>query len=102
MLQNQDDDEDDIEYSEIESNNPDGDNDQNDVDEGDEGDEGDGEVVTRTMPNENTTDATTSRDARLDGTQNTSDNHNTTVHHMKNSPSDEEFYGGPATGSGFL
>lgn len=87
VLQNQDD-EDDIEYSEVESNNPDADNEQNDEVEGD-GEE----VVTRTMPNENTTDTATSRDARLDDTQNTSDNH-----HMKNSPSDEEFYGGPTTG----
>lgn len=90
MLQNQDDeDENENEYSEAE----DGDNDHND-----EIGVGDSDIVTRTMPNDNTGEATTSRDARLDDTQNTSDNQNLTGHHMKNSPSDEEFYGGTTTG----
>lgn len=88
-MQNQDD-EDENEYSEAE----DGDNEHNDELEG-----VDSEIVTRTMPNDNTTEATTSRDARLDDTQNTSDNQNSTGHHMKNSPSDEEFYGGTTTGT---
>lgn len=89
MLQNQDD-ENENEYSEAE----DGDNDHNN-----EIGVGDSDIVTPTMPNDNTGEATTSRDAHLDDTQNTPDNQNLTGHHIKNSPSDEEFYGGPTTGT---
>lgn len=67
-----------IEYTEDDSNNnPDGEylNDRN------------GDNLSRSMPNENFNDAANSTQ---DG-QNAADNH-------KNSPSDEEFYGGPSTG----
>lgn len=69
-------DEQDVEYTEDDSNNnPDGLDDRN------------GDNISRSMPNEIFTDTA---NATQDG-QNAADNH-------KNSPSDEEFYGGMSTG----
>lgn len=45
------------------------------------------------MPNENPTDANTSR---MDDSHNGGDNHASSSHHMKHSPSDDEFYGSTA------
>lgn len=52
---------------------------------------------TRSMPNENINDAANStHDAQ------NQDNHTSGGHHMKHSPSDEDFYGGPSTGDHFF
>lgn len=82
------DDEQDVEYTEDDSNNnPDGEH----LEETDRN----GDNTARSMPNENIiNDAPNStHDA-----SNADNNHTSTGHHMKNSPSDEEFYGGPSTG----
>lgn len=79
-------DEQDVIYTEDDSNNnPDGDNLE------DTGRNGDNN--THSMPNENLNDAT-----NLTHDVQNQDNHTSGGHHMKNSPSDEEFYGGPSTG----
>lgn len=80
-------DEQDVEYTEDDSNNnPDGEH----LEETDRN----GDNSARSMPNENLNDAANS----TNDAQN-ADNHITSGgHHMKNSPSDEEFYGGPSTG----
>lgn len=49
----------------------------------------DGDAELHIMPNENLADAT-ANNACMDDPP---DNHASTSHHMKNSPSDEEFYG---------
>lgn len=48
------------------------------------------------MPNENSPDAAT-HNVCMDDNQHPSDNLASTSHHMKNSPSDEEFYGAERT-----
>lgn len=96
--EDEEEDEQDVEYGEEDSNNnPDGDNDDTDAPPINHRS---GDHSARNMPNDNVADATTpTHNARtMDDGHNGGENHASSSHHMKHSPSDEEFYG-PTAGN---